>query len=46
MAAVVGNTVKGMINVNYKVIIEVPVEIYFKVITRKSATFIRSQITS
>jgi hypothetical protein len=46
MAAVVGNTAKGMINVNYKVIIEVLVEVYFKVITRRSATFIRSQIAS
>jgi len=46
MAAVVGNTVKGIINVNYKVIIEVLVEVYFEVIARRSATFIRSQITS
>jgi len=46
MAAVVGNTVKGMINVNYKVIIEVLVEVYFKVITKRSATFVRSQIAS
>ena len=42
MVAVVGNTVKGMINVNYKVIMEVLVEVYFKVITRKSATFVKS----
>jgi len=42
----VGNTVKGTINVNYKVIIEVLIEVYFEVITRKSATFIRSQIAS
>jgi len=46
MAAVVGNIAKGIINVNYKVIIEVPVEVYFEVITRRSATFIRSQIAS
>jgi len=46
MAAVVGNTVKGIINVNYKVIIEVPIEVYFKVIAIRSATFIRSQIAS
>jgi len=46
MAAVVGNIVKGIINVNYKVIMEVPVEVYFKVITKRSATFIRSQIAS
>jgi len=42
MAAVVGNIVKGTINVNYKVIIEVLVEVYFEVIARKSAIFIRS----
>ena len=46
IVAVVGNTVKGIINVNYKVIIEVLIEVYFKVIARKSAIFIRSQITS
>jgi len=42
MAAVVGNTAKGIININYKVIIEVPVEVHFKVIARRNATFIRS----
>jgi len=42
MVAVVGNIVKGTINVNYKVIMEVIIEVYFKVIARKSATFIRS----
>ena len=46
MAAVVGNIVKGIINVDYKVIIEVLVEVYFEVITKKNATFIRSQIIS
>jgi len=46
MAAVVGNMVKGIINVDYKVIIEVPIEVYFKVIARRNATFIRSQIAS
>jgi hypothetical protein len=33
---------EGIINVNYKVIIEVLIEVYFKVITKKSATFIKS----
>jgi len=46
MAAVVGNIVKGIINVDYKAIIEVLVEVYFKVIAKRSAIFIRSQITS
>jgi len=44
--AVVGNTAKGTINVNYKVIIEVLIEVYFKVIAKRSAIFIRSQIAS
>ena len=42
MVAVVGNIVEGIINVNYKAIIEVLVEVYFKVIARRSATFIRN----
>jgi len=46
MVAVVGNIVKGTINVDYKVIMEVLIEVYFKVIARRSATFIKSQITS
>ena len=40
MAAVVGNTVKGIINVNYKVIMEVLIEVYFKVITKRSAIIV------
>ena len=43
IVAVVRNTEEGIINVNYKAIIE---EVYFKVITKRSATFIRSQIAS
>ena len=42
----VGNTVEGIINVDYKAIIEVLVEVYSEVITRRSAMYIRSQITS
>ena len=42
MVAVVGNIVEGTININYKVIIEVLIEVYFKVIARRSATFIRN----
>ena len=42
MVVVVGNIEEGIININYKVIIEVLIEVYFKVITRKSAIFIRS----
>jgi len=45
IVARVGNTVKGIIN-DYKVKIEVLIEVYFKVIARRSTTFIRNQITS
>ena len=37
---------EGIININYKAIIEVLIEVYFKVIIRRSATFVRSQIVS
>jgi len=40
--AIVGNIEEGIINVNYKVIIEVLMEVYFEVIAKKSAIFIRS----
>ena len=44
--AIVGNIVKGTINANYKAIVEVLVEVYFKVITRRNAMSIRSQIAN
>ena len=44
--AVVKNIVKGTINVNYKAIIEVFIEVYFKAIARKNIIFIRNQIAS
>ena len=44
--AAVGNIAKGIININYKAIIEVLIEVYFKVIARKNVIFIRSQIAS
>ena len=37
-----GNIAKGTINANYKAIVEVLIEIYFKIIARKNAIFIRS----
>ena len=40
--AVVGNIVEGMINANYKAIIKVLIEIYFKVIARRNAISIKS----
>ena len=42
IVAVVGNTVKGIINIGHKAIIEVLIEVYFKVIARRSAIFIES----
>jgi len=46
IVAVVGNIKEGIINVDYKATVEVPVEVYFKVIAKRNATFIRSQIAS
>jgi competence CoiA-like predicted nuclease len=45
MVARVDNIVEGIIN-NYKVKVEVLIEVYFKVITRRSTIFIRNRITS
>jgi len=45
MVAVVGNMVEGIIN-NYKVKVEVLIEVYSKVITKRSAIFIKNQIAS
>jgi len=41
MVAVVSNIVEGIIN-NYKVKVEVLIEVHFEVIARKSATFIKN----
>jgi len=41
--AVVGNTAEGIIN-DYKVKVKVLIEVYSKVIIRRSAIFIRNQI--
>ena len=42
MVAIVGNIVKGIINVNYKAIIEVFIEVYFKVIAKRNAISVKS----
>ena len=42
IVAVIGNIVKGIININYKVIVKVFVEVYFKIITKRSTIFVRS----
>ena len=39
---IVGNTAEGIINVNYKAIIKVFIEVYFKVIAKKNIIFIKS----
>jgi hypothetical protein len=45
MVVIVGNIIEGIIN-DYKVKVEVLIEVYFKVIARRSATFVRNQIAS
>ena len=42
IVAAVGNTVESIINANYKAIVEVLIEVYFEVIVRRNAIFIRS----
>ena len=44
--AVVGNIVKGIINIDYKAIIKALIEVYFKIIVKRNAIFIRSWIAS
>jgi hypothetical protein len=45
MVVVVGNIVEGIIN-DHEVKVEVLVEVYFEVIARRSATFVRNRIAS
>jgi hypothetical protein len=40
--AVVGNTVKSIINTNYKAITKVLIEVYFEVITKRNTIFIKN----
>jgi len=42
----VGDIAEGIINVNYKAIMEVLIEVYLKTINRRNAIFVRSQIAS
>ena len=44
MVAGVGDMAEGMINVDYKVTVEVFVEVYSKIIDKRNAMFMRSQI--
>ena len=41
---VVGNTAEDIININYKVIMEVLIEVHFEVIIKRNVIFMRSQI--
>jgi len=38
----VRDIVKGIININYKAIVEVLMEVYLKIINKRNAIFIRS----
>ena len=40
--AIVGNIIKGIININCKAIIEALMEVYSKVITKRNAISVRS----
>jgi hypothetical protein len=40
--AIVGNIVEGMININYKITIEILIKVYYKIIARRNAIFIKS----
>jgi hypothetical protein len=40
--AVVGNTVKGTINIDYKAVIKALVKVHFKEIIRRNAIFVKS----
>ena len=42
MMDIVGNIVKSIINVNYKVIMEVFIKIYFKVIAKRNVIFVKN----
>ena len=45
IVATVGNMAKGIIN-DYKAKVEVLVEVYFEVITKKNTMFVRNRIAS
>ena len=44
IVVVVGIIIKGIININYEAIMEVFIEVHFKVIAKKSAIFVKNQI--
>ena len=42
MVVMVGNIAKGIININYKIIIEAFIKVYSKVIIKRNAISVRS----
>ena len=46
MVDIVGNTAKGTINIDYKAIIEVFIEVHFKIIAKRNIMFVKNQIAS
>jgi len=42
IVAGVGDMAEGTININYKAIVEVLMEVYLKIINRRNAMFVRS----
>ena len=44
--ALVRNIVKDIININSKIIIKILIQVYFKIIAKKSTIFVISQIAS
>ena len=46
MVAAVGNIAERIINANYKIIMEVLIKVYFKIITKRNIIFIKSQIAN
>ena len=46
IVAVVGNIIKNIINIDYKAIVKVFMEVHFKIIAKKNIIFVKSQITN
>jgi hypothetical protein len=42
IVAIVDNIAEGIININYKAIMEVFIEVHFKIIVKRNAMFIKS----
>jgi hypothetical protein len=42
MVAIIGNIKESTININYKITIKVLIKVYFKIIIKRSTTFIKN----